>query len=34
MPTVSVREILLDQFDLVWALTELHLTALSEDDFG
>ena len=33
MQAVSVREVLVDQFDLVWALTELHLAALSEDDF-
>lgn len=26
-------EVLLDQFDLVWALADLHLTALTEDDF-
>ena len=25
--------LLLDQFDLVWALADLHLTALTEDDF-
>lgn len=31
---VSVREVLVDQFDLVWALTDLHLAALTEDDFG
>jgi hypothetical protein len=27
------QELLLDQFDLVWALADLHLGALTEDDF-
>jgi hypothetical protein len=30
---VTPAEALLDQFDLIWALADLHFTALTDDDF-
>lgn len=30
---MSSAEAVVDQFDLIWALADLHLTALAEDDF-